>query len=75
MQAGLARSESEGQRRMLALHGGREGVLPRPAAPGLWRHPAGKGDAATAPTASGAPTRPTRPTQPTEPAVLAPFAS
>ncbi|MFF5523266.1 LLM class flavin-dependent oxidoreductase [Streptomyces coeruleorubidus] len=120
VQAGLARSESEGQRRMLALHGGGsrerleihpnlwagiglvrggagtalvgshdevaerikeyqalgidefilsgyphleeaywfgEGVLPRLAAQGLWRHPADK-DAA-----------------PTEPAVLAPFAS
>ncbi|GGU20858.1 LLM class flavin-dependent oxidoreductase [Streptomyces coeruleorubidus] len=123
VQAGLARSESEGQRRMLALHGGGsrerleihpnlwagiglvrggagtalvgshdevaerikeyqalgidefilsgyphleeaywfgEGVLPRLAAQGLWRHPADK-DAA--------------PTAPTEPAVLAPFAS
>ena len=126
VQAGLARSESEGQRRMLALHGGGsrerleihpnlwagiglvrggagtalvgshdevaerikeyqalgidefilsgyphleeaywfgEGVLPRLAAQGLWRHPADK-DAA-----------PTAPTPPTEPAVLAPFAS
>jgi alkanesulfonate monooxygenase len=123
VQAGLARSESEGQRRMLALHGGGsrerleihpnlwagiglvrggagtalvgshdevaerikeyqalgidefilsgyphleeaywfgEGVLPRLAAQGLWRHPADK-DAA--------------PIAPTEPAVLAPFAS
>ncbi|MER7407629.1 LLM class flavin-dependent oxidoreductase [Streptomyces sp. NPDC000070] len=123
VQAGLARSESEGQRRMLALHGGGsrerleihpnlwagiglvrggvgtalvgshdevaerikeyqalgieefilsgyphleeaywfgEGVLPRLAAQGLWRHPAGKEAA---------------PTTPTEPAVLAPFAS
>ncbi|MFJ8469043.1 LLM class flavin-dependent oxidoreductase [Streptomyces swartbergensis] len=126
VQAGLARSESEGQRRMLALHGGGsrerlvvhpnlwagiglvrggagtalvgshdevaerikeyqalgieefilsgyphleeaywfgEGVLPRLAAQGLWRHPADK-DAA-----------PTAPTTPTETAVLAPFAS
>jgi alkanesulfonate monooxygenase len=125
VQAGLARSESEGQRRMLALHGGRrdrleihpnlwagiglvrggagtalvgshdevaerikeyhalgieefilsgyphleeaywfgEGVLPRLAAQGLWRHPA---DKEAAPTAS---------TTPTEPSVLAPFAS
>ncbi|WP_086560408.1 LLM class flavin-dependent oxidoreductase [Streptomyces africanus] len=125
VQAGLGRSESEGQRRMLALHGGRrdrleihpnlwagiglvrggagtalvgshdevaerikeyhalgidefilsgyphleeaywfgEGVLPRLAAQGLWRHPADK-DAA--PTAS---------TTPAAPAVLAPFAS
>jgi alkanesulfonate monooxygenase len=125
VQAGLARSESEGQRRMLALHGGRrdsleihpnlwagiglvrggagtalvgshdevaerikeyhalgidefilsgyphleeaywfgEGVLPRLAAQGLWRHPADKDTASTAPTT------------PTEPAVLAPFAS
>jgi alkanesulfonate monooxygenase len=111
VQAGLARSESEGQRRMLALHGGRrdrleihpnlwagiglvrggagtalvgshdevaerikeyhalgidefilsgyphleeaywfgEGVLPRLAAQGLWRHPAGEETAPTAP--------------------------
>ncbi|UOB07934.1 LLM class flavin-dependent oxidoreductase [Streptomyces sp. HP-A2021] len=122
VQAGLARSESEGQRRMLALHGGRrdrleihpnlwagiglvrggagtalvgsheevaerikeyhalgidefilsgyphleeaywfgEGVLPRLAAQGLWRHPA---DNEAVPAA------------PATPAVLAPFAS
>ncbi len=34
VQAGLARSESEGQRRMLALHGGRTGGLE--IAPNLW---------------------------------------
>ncbi|MEU0195141.1 LLM class flavin-dependent oxidoreductase [Streptomyces afghaniensis] len=125
VQAGLARSESEGQRRMLALHGGRrdrleihpnlwagiglvrggagtalvgsheevaerikeyhalgidefilsgyphleeaywfgEGVLPRLAAQGLWRHPSDNGAVPAASAASAAP------------AVLAPFAS
>lgn len=66
VRAGLARSEPEGQQRVLALHGGRrdrlgihpnlsgqhsQGVLPRLAARGPWLHPASRETAPAAPAA------------------------